>query len=413
MSKYDIDALRVSATSGRTDTIIKASRELREHAQSILDHAQRNGRDLTADEHRDFDAITGKLGEIQELIEVSRKRTDASAISARYTSSTTSSHEWREALAGRNITFDINLGSTYARTLANDGRSYERRDLTTTVGTVPTQVLNELVLRLVQRSGVLAAAPRTINTTDGATLKVPTLTAFSTATLIGEGAAISESDPTLNAVSMGAYKYGALLQVSQELINDTQFDIERYLGEQLGTAAGVAISSALAGTNVGSAAPQGIMGTATTTGVTGGTAVGGAPSVANLINLYHQVPAQYRGDGMGWIMHSDTMAYIANIVDGESRSILLPSLSGDAPSMLLGKPVFIDNSVAAYGTGVASIWCGSMRDFYAVRFAGALRVDVSRDYAFANDLVTYRVLQRIDGRITNADAGRKFVGGAS
>jgi HK97 family phage major capsid protein len=54
-----------------------------------------------------------------------------------------------------------------------------------------------------------------------------------------------------------------------------------------------------------------------------------------------------------------------------------------------------------------------MRDFYAVRFAGALRVDVSRDFAFANDLVTYRVLQRVDGRIINSDAARKFVGGAS
>jgi HK97 family phage major capsid protein len=274
-------------------------------------------------------------------------------------------------------------------------------------------VLNELVLRLVQQSGVLAASPRTINTTDGATLKVPTLTAFSTAAIISEGGVIGESDPTTSAVQMGAYKFGALLQVSQELITDTAFDIERYLGDQLGTAAGIALGAGLASTNAGATAPQGVMGTATTTGVTGGTAVAGAPTVANLINLYHAVPPQYRGDGFAWLMHSDTMSFIANLLDTTNRPILLPSLSGDAPSTLLGKPVFIDNSIAAYGTGVASVWAGSMRDFYAVRFAGALRVDVSRDFAFANDLVTYRVLQRVDGRIINSDAARKFVGGAS
>ena len=413
MNHHDIAALRESAYAGRTDTITRAHREMHAQAQTILEHATRSGRDLSADEHREFDALSNKLGEMQNLLDIANKRTHAASVSARYSQPNSSSHEWREALAGRDVSFDIDLGGAYRAHLAQSGKSFERRDLTTTVGTVPTQVLNELILRLTQQSGVLAAAPRTINTTDGGTLKVPTLTAFSTASVIGEGATISESDPTLAAVSMSAYKFAAILQVSNELLTDTAFDIERYLGEQLGTAAGLAISSALASTNAGTAAPQGVMGTATTTGVTGGTALAGAPTVANLINLYHSVPSQYRGDGFGWIMHSDTMAHIANLLDTQNRSILLPSLSGDAPSTLLGKPVYIDNQVASFGTATASIWCGSMRDFYAVRFAGALRVDASRDYAFTNDLITYRVIQRLDGRIINADAGRKFVGGAS
>jgi len=112
-------------------------------------------------------------------------------------------------------------------------------------------------------------------------------------------------------------------------------------------------------------------------------------------------------------MHSDTMNYLAGLVDTTNRPLLLPSLSGDAPTTLLGKPVYIDNQVAAFATGVASIWVGDMSSFYAVRMAGALRLEVSRDFAFDEGKVTYRVDQRLDGRIINADAARKFVGGAS
>jgi HK97 family phage major capsid protein len=204
-----------------------------------------------------------------------------------------------------------------------------------------------------------------------------------------------------------------MLQVSSELVTDTAFDIERYLGEQLGIAIGTQISALLGGTNVGTTQPQGIMGTATSTGVTGGTGIAGAPTLANLNALWYSVPSQYRGAGMGWIMHNTTAQFIAGLLDTTGRPLLLPSVSESIPGTLFGAPVYVDNAVAAYGTGVSSIWCGNMQRFYGVRFAGALRVDASRDYAFHEDKITYRAIQRLDGRILNSDAGRLFVGGAS
>jgi HK97 family phage major capsid protein len=413
---YSLTDLALQAKAGRIDIIERAHGEAWSKAKNLLDKAESERRNLTSVEHAEWSDLSSRLDTIKSLKETAQRNRDKiQAATAPYKESDDSrgSHEWREAVAGRNATFDIDLGGAYRAKMAKSGNTLERRDLTTTVGTVPTEVLNELILRVTQNSGVLAAMPRTITTDHGAPIKVPTLTAFSTAALVAEGSAIPESDPSIAAVTMNAYKISVLLQVSSELVTDTAFDIERYLGEQLGVAVGTQISSLLAGTDVGTTQPQGIMGTATTTGITGGTGVAGAPTLANLNALWYSVPSQYRGAGMGWVMNNTTAQFIAGLVDTTGRPLLLPSVSESVPGTLYGAPVYIDNAVASYGTGVASIWCGNMQRFYGVRFAGALRVDASRDFAFQNDLITYRAIQRLDGRIINSDAGRKFVGGAS
>lgn len=417
MEFLNLDDLARDAKAGKADIIERAHGQTVAAAQRILDRAENDRRDLTSSEHAEWQELKTRMQTTGELVKIARRNCDKiTSATAAYSvtgEQATGSAEWRDAIAGRNTQFDIDLGGAYRSKMAKTGNTYERRDLTTTVGTVPTEVLNELILRLTQTSGVLAAAPRTINTNHGATIKVPTLQSFSTAALVAEGSAIGESDPSISAVSMNAYKLAVLLQVSNELVSDTAFDIERYLGEQLGVAIGTQISSLLASTDAGTTQPQGIMGTATTTGVTGGTGLAGAPTLANLNALWYSTPSQYRSSGMGWVMHNSTAQYIAGLLDTTGRPLLLPSLSDSIPGTLFGAPVYVDNAVAAYGTGVASIWCGNMQRFYGVRFAGALRVDVSRDFAFQNDLITYRAIQRLDGRIINSDAGRKFVGGAS
>jgi HK97 family phage major capsid protein len=413
---YSLNELAMQAKAGRIDIIERAHGEAWSKAKNLLDKAEADRRNLNSVEHAEWSELSSRLNSIKSLRDIAQRNHDKiAAATAPYSESGDSrgSHEWREAVAGRNSTFDIDLGGAYRAKMAKSGNTYEKRDLTTTVGTVPTEVLNELILRLTQNSGVLAAAPRTINSDHGAPIKVPTLNAFSTAALVAEGSAIGESDPTIAAVTMNAYKVAVMLQVSSELVTDTAFDIERYLGEQLGIAIGTQISALLGGTNVGTTQPQGIMGTATSTGVTGGTGIAGAPTLANLNALWYSVPSQYRGAGMGWIMHNTTAQFIAGLLDTTGRPLLLPSVSESIPGTLFGAPVYVDNAVAAYGTGISSIWCGNMQRFYGVRFAGALRVDASRDYAFHEDKITYRAIQRLDGRILNSDAGRLFVGGAS
>jgi HK97 family phage major capsid protein len=321
------------------------------------------------------------------------------------------SMEWQKILNRENGTYEVPLGQVMQRIQGKT--SFERRDILTSTGTlIPTQILDELTTRLQQSSGVLAANPRIINTESvgGYTLKANEISALGTASLISEAGSFSESDPTVTTVTFQAYKFGRLSQVSNELLADTFFDLERYLGDELSISLSQTIAPVLV-TGSGTATVQGILNNVTT-GITSGTAVSGAPTYANIIGLYGSLPTQYRANA-SWIMNPSTYTALAQLLDTQNRSLLLPSLSGDAPTTLLGRPVYLDSNMPATATNAKSIWFGDMASFYTVRFAERLTIDVSRDYAFANDLTTYRIKQRLDGRIVDTNAARAFVGAAS
>jgi HK97 family phage major capsid protein len=261
---------------------------------------------------------------------------------------------------------------------------------------------------MVEESAVLNASPRIINTSTGESLKVPTFTSYSTAAIVAEGSAIPESDPDTETVTLGAYHFAVLRDVSNQLLTDTDFDLGLYLGEEMGRAIGQAIGSYIDSANAGTSAPQGVFGTATTTGVTG-TAANYVPTTNELVGLYYSVGERYRGNG-SWVMSSNTAKTLANLVDTTGRSLLLPNLSGDAVGTIMGRPVYTSPNVPAAGSAVASIAFGDFSRFIAVRYAGGMRIDLSRDFRFSQDLTSYRASMRFDSKILDASAVKKFVG---
>lgn len=59
--------------------------------------------------------------------------------------------------------------------------------------------------------------------------KIPVVTAKGTASWIDEEGAFTESDDSFGQVSIGAYKLGTMIKVSEELLNDSIFDLESYI----------------------------------------------------------------------------------------------------------------------------------------------------------------------------------------
>ena len=402
---YDLDDL---ARMGQSKKLKEHHTELGDQASSILERATTQKRDLNDAEFSEFNSISKELRDNKKRIEYANEQSSKTAsISARYDSQEFYSPQWRAIKEGRPTRFSLPVGQRLESMSLKARGSFESRDLTTSnvSGAVPSTVFNELVLRLVQSSGVLAANPRILNTqNDGNSLKVPTITAFGTAALVSEGGAFAESDPTASTVTLGAYKYGALLQLTQELVFDSAFNIETYLGAELGIRVGNSVGAALC-TGNGTAQPEGIF-TNATTGVTGGTA---SPTVANVLALYASLPTQYRNDA-SWVMAPATYAGIVNLNDTTGRSLVLNDLSTSQPLQLMGRPVYLDNNAPATAASAKSVWFGDMSQYLYVRYAGELTVDVSTDYAFANDLITYRVRQRLDSKSVNTDAARVFVG---
>ncbi|MFG3110536.1 phage major capsid protein [Streptomyces tendae] len=286
--------------------------------------------------------------------------------------------------------------------------------------TVPTDFYGQLVAHLIETSAIMQAGATVLNTASGETLQVPKTTAHSSAAIVTEASPIDESDPAFGQVSLGAYKYGTVIQVSRELLTDAGVDLEGYLSMQAGRALGNAFG-AHAITGDGSGKPRGIV-TDASAGVTGPAAVAGgfgSQSTAGqgadlLIDLFHSVISPYRmSSSCRWIMNDGTAGVIRKIKTTEGQYIWQPSVVAGTPDTILGKPVLTDPNVADIGVAAESVIFGDISQYF-IRMAGGIRFERSDEFAFNADLVTFRALMRADAALVDlTGAVKTFTGGAA
>ncbi len=82
------------------------------------------------------------------------------------------------------------------------------------------------------------------------------------------------------------------------------------------------------------------------------------------------------------------------------------------PDTFAGYSIIENPAMAAIGTAAKSVLFGHMPS-YKVRVAGGIQVATSTDYAFNQDVTTFRVLMRVDGDLTHASHIKFFRGAAS
>jgi HK97 family phage major capsid protein len=303
-----------------------------------------------------------------------------------------------------------------------DFRSLVKSGATTGGNTVPTSFYDRLVAHLIETSGMLQTGPTVLNTSSGENIQIPKTTAHSAGAIMtpnaGEAQTIPTSEPTFGQVTLGAFKYGVLIQVSRELLSDTGVDLEGYLSMQAGRALGNALGAHMV-TGTGTNQPRGVV-TDATSGATGetvaqmgtGSVVGGV-SYGPLVDLQYSVIAPYRSSSSCyWLMRDSTVGALRKLRDSTGQPIWQPSVQAGAPDLLLGKPLVTDPNVAAVGSATKSVLFGDFSQYF-VRMAGGIRFERSDDFAFNTDLVTFRALLRADAALADLTGAVKFFTGGT
>ena len=85
------------------------------------------------------------------------------------------------------------------------------------------------------------------------------------------------------------------------------------------------------------------------------------------------------------------------------------------PDQLLGYPIFENPDMAAIALNAKSVIFGDFGAYHTRIVGAGVEVARSDDYAFANDLVTFRAQIRLDGALGGggSDAVKYFVGGTA
>jgi HK97 family phage major capsid protein len=399
-----------------------------EECRGIAEKAAEENRALSEDEQGRWDALQEEMGKldtrIRAVLDTEKRAKEADdafdALSGRKPDQGQAAH----TAGGGRMLEDIRK---WARGDDGSGRVLEvRRDpglgpinyRVLTAGTggsassiVPIDFYDMLIAHLIEVSGVMQCGPTVLNTGGGETLQVPKTTAHSTAASAAQAAPLPTSDPAFNTQPLSAYKYGVLLQVARELIDDTAVDLLGYLAMQAGRALGNAFGNDLVN-GTGTGQPSGIINTATA-GVTGSvTGVSGAPSYANLVDLEYSVIAPYRQSrSCYWLAADKTIGGFRKITDTVGRPIWEPSAVLGSPDLLLGKPLVADPFMPAMAVGSKSIAFGDFSQFF-VRLVGGVRFERSDDFAFGSDLVTFRAILRGDGTLVDRTGAIRLYQGA-
>jgi len=366
--------------------------------RDVIDSAEAESRGLDSADLEKINRIEADITAVDDSINVAQRSEERSAQAAEVASNFVPSAESRS----ENDIF---------RSLAETRGSHDfeaRATLVPSANTVPKGFYDQVfdVARLV---GPMLDVGQRFNTSSGEDITYPTLTAYSTATLKGAGAALAESEPTYASITLGAYKYGLLIPVANELITDAGFDITSHLAQQAGNGLGYAVNAALT-TGDGSAKPNGIV-TAAGSGITGGNGVVGVPTADNLIDLQYTLDgAARRLPGVGYMAAGTTIGAMRKLKDTAGN--YLYGVNVGQPDTFAGHSIVENPAMAATGLGTLSVLFGHLPS-YLVRTVGGIQVATSTDYAFNEDVTTFRVMMRVDGDLTHAGHVKYFKGGAS
>jgi HK97 family phage major capsid protein len=379
---------------------IKSQAEVRSNLiaqmREVIDFAEGEKRGLTAEETQKIERLEADIAQrdasiatAQRVEERSAQATEAAASFAPATAATSTDADLLRAIARGEV-----RGHEFARE--------SRAALVPSSNTVG-QSFYDRVFEVASLIGPMLTTSEVFNTTSGENLVIPTVTAISSAGSVAAGSAITESNPTFASLTLSAYKYGAMVQIAQELVSDAGFNISDYIAGELGRAIGQQTNSALT-TNLVAAAGS---------AVTGGTGVSGAASYENLIDLVYSINGSLRLlPSAGFQMSTTAIAAARKMKDGAGNYIWTDSAVPGQAATLLGYRTFENPNLAAVATGAKSIVFGDLSAF-KVRVAGGIRVDQSSEYGFNTDSVYYRGLTRIDGGLTHASHIKYFKGGAS
>ena len=366
--------------------------------REVIDFAESEGRGLDSEELRKIEAIEADIAKADEAIAVANRAEE------RKVEASVAAMGFVPAVAERSAS------EILRDVVANrSSHTFERRAaLTPSTNTVPKSFY-DTVFDVARLAGPMLETSEVINTTSGEDLTIPTLTAYSTAALTAAGSAISASEPTYSSITLGAYKYGFLIQAANELVTDAGFDLAAHLARQAGNAIGYAVNSALTG-GTGTVQPNGIA-TAAGSGVTGSTGVAGAFTADNLIDLAYSVDGAVRRlPGAGFMANGASIGAMRKLKDTAGN--YLYQVGVGYPDTFAGFRVVENPHVADIATGAKSVLFGDLSS-YKVRIAGGIQVASSTDYAFNTDLTTWRFLIRLDGNLTHSSHVKYFKGAAS
>lgn len=261
---------------------------------------------------------------------------------------------------------------------------------------VPDEFENQLIQKL-QETNVLWTISHVIQTNSGEH-KIPVVASEGTAAWLDEEAAYTESNTRFSQVSMAAHKLGTLIKVSEELLNDSAFDLMAYLSDEFGRRLGNAEEQAFL-TGTGTNQPTGIL--TDTNGTSAGSTAAKTDTLTfdDLIDLFYSLKAPYRQNAV-FLMSDDTIKTIRKLKDKNDQYVWQPSVQAGQPDRILNCPVYTSPYMPNLAAGNKPILFGDFNYYWIADRQGRTFKRLNKLYAVTGQ-VGFLGSQRVDAKVSS------------
>ncbi len=261
---------------------------------------------------------------------------------------------------------------------------------------VPEEFERQIVTTL-DEANVIRSLAKVITT--NSERKIPVAASHSTAQWTLENGAYTESNPTFGQKQIDAYKLTDLIRVSQELLQDSAFDLESYIADEFARAFGIAEEQAFC-VGTGTNQPTGIF---TANGGTVGVTAAATTAITadELISLVYALKSPYRRNAK-FLMNDSTVAAIRKLKDLNGAYMWQPSVQAGQPDRLLGYEIYTSPYVPTIAAGSLAIAFGDFQNYWIADRAGRTVQRLNELYA-TNGQVGYVATERVDGKVILAE----------
>ena len=264
---------------------------------------------------------------------------------------------------------------------------------------VPDEFERTLVEAL-EEENVFRTLAHVIKTSSG-DRKIPVVASKGSASWVDEEGAYQESDDAFSQVSIGAYKLGTMIKVSEELLADSVFDLEAYISKEFARRIGAREEESFFNGD-GKGKPLGIL--AATGGAEVGVTAASATAITadEVIDLFYSLKAPYRKNAV-WLLNDATVKQIRKLKDSTGQYLWQPSLVAGTPDTILGRPVKTSAFMPTAAASAKTIAFGDFKYYWIADRQGRTFKKLSELFA-ATGQVGFMGTQRVDGKLILPEA---------
>ena len=264
---------------------------------------------------------------------------------------------------------------------------------------VPDEFERTLIQAL-EEENIFRTLAKVITTSSG-DRKIPVVASKGTASWVDEEGLIPESDDAFGQVSIGAYKLATMIKVSEELLNDSVFNLESYIAREFARRIGAKEEEAFF-IGDGTGKPTGIFNN--TGGAELGVTAAGATAITidEIMDLFYSLRSPYRKNAT-FVMNDATVKLIRKLKDGNGQYLWQPSVQAGQPDTILNRPVKTSSFVPTVEAGAKTIAFGDFGYYWVADRQGRAFQRLNELYAPTGQ-VGFRATQRVDGKLILPEA---------